>query len=431
MTFLSPPVIFLIVKPVHLIAPAVALLIAGILVGGQRQKISRLEGESNLLRKHIAAEKSRIGSGSAAREPVRPSKPESTGDEIDWMEAAEVFGEMRNSGGVGDMRAMMSFQSKLQKMDSDQLLAALDQLQMLELGDEERMMLESTLVGQLAQKDPELVLNRFSDRLGDEGSGMGWQLASALGVWAKKDRTAAIAWFDKEIAAGTFDSKSLDGRSHIRLNFESHLAAQLISTDPAAAEARIAALPADQRKDALGFGSHNLKEEDQLAYAKLARATLSEEEQHEVFAQQASRIAMVGGLEKAGAYLDRIGVTGQERIEAAEQVASGKLSSGAFQSKVTVDEIDSIREWLGSEAPGSVDKVTGEALGQIVRQRGSTSFPEAAAMMLKYHEQGGSDDLLIGFVEKNRHGGNREEAREIAEKITDPQKREEVLEKLK
>lgn len=421
------------VKPVHMIAPAIALAIAGAVVGSQRRTISRIENEIVLLKKHIAVEKGRIDGQAADTKAERPLKPGNADEAIDWAEVAGMFGEMKNRSGVGDMRKMMSFQSKLRKMDKEQLLAALDQIQALELGDDERMMLEAMLIGPLAEKDPELVLDRFSNRLGDDRNGMSWQLANALGEWAKKDQAAAIAWFDKEIAAGTFDSKSLDGKSQLRLNFETNLIAQLISTDPAAAAARIAALPPDQRKDALGsWQFRKLKDEEQAAYADLVRASLPEAERYEVFAQQASMIVSMGDYEKVGAYLDRIGATGEERLKAAEQAASGSIVNNSYNSKVTGEKIDSMREWLGTQAPGSVDRVTGETLGQIAGSGGNAKFPEAAAMALEYHEQGAGDDLLTGFIENSHSRGvEKEELRKMAGMISDPEKREEALEKLK
>ena len=170
MTFSSPAAIQKFVKPVHMIAPAIALAIAGAVVGTQQRTISRLENESVLLRKHIAEEKGRIDRRAADTKTSRPAKPEDADEAIDWVEVAGMFGEMKNGGGVGDMRKMMSFQSKLRKMDKQQLLAALDQIQALELDDDTRMTLENMLIGPLAEKDPELVLNRFSDRLGDRKS---------------------------------------------------------------------------------------------------------------------------------------------------------------------------------------------------------------------------------------------------------------------
>ena len=432
LTFACIPVISSVMRPVHWIAPAIALVIAGGLVGTQRQKISRLENESDVLRKHISAEKVRIEIERIAEVPARPVMTGRTDEAIDWVEIAAVFGEISRGGGVGDMRKMMSFQAKLQKMDKDQLLAALDRIQALELADDERMILETLLIGPLAQKDPELLLNRFSGRLDDEDSGIAWQLAAALGEWAKDDRAAASAWFDREIAAGTFDSKSLDGKSRIRLQFESNLMAQLISSDPTAVDARIAALPADHRKDALGgFAFQRLSGDDQAAYADLVRANLSEEEQHEIFGQQASMLAMTGDLEKVDAYLDGIGAAGEERIHAAERAAGSSLNRIAHRSKITEENIDSMREWLGSQAPDSVDRITGESLARIGMMGGGTNFPETAAMVMKYHEQGGGDDILTAFLENSRHRGDKDRAREIAERISDPEKRAEALEKLK
>jgi hypothetical protein len=432
LTFPSLPAIHSFVKPVYLIAPAIALIIAGGLVGNQRRAISQLENESVLLRKHITAEKSRADRQGDSSKPIRPVKPEAADDRIDWAETAEMFGQA-TAGGMGDMRRMMSFQSRLRKMDKDQLLAALDQIAALELGDDERMMLESMLIGPLAEKDPELLLERFSSRIGDERDGMSWQLANALGQWAKKDQAAAIAWFDKAIAGGTFDTKSLDGKSQVRLSFESNLINQLLASDPAAAAAgaRVAALPADQRREALGvYGFQNMKEEGQAAHAELVRTYLPEDERIQVFGQQASMIAMMGSLEKVSGYLDRIGATGEERIKAAEKAASGKITSLSHQAKVTEEEVDSMRKWLGTQAPDSVDRVTGVALGEIAGRGGDTKFPEAAAMVLKYHEKTGSDDLLSGFIRNSYYSGDKEELQKMAEKISDPKQRAEAFDKL-
>lgn len=418
-------------KPLHFLAPAVAMVVAGVMLGAQRQKISRLEQETVVLKKHIAAERSEIEIRQAA-EPTRPTKPEVAKDGIDWLEIASVFGEMHQGGGMGDMRKMMAFQSELQKMDKHELLAALDEIKALELGEDERMMLEAMLIGPLALKDPELLLNRFSDHLQDEHSAINWQLASALGEWAKKDQTAAIAWFDQAIADGTFDSKSLDGKSRMRTHFEANLISELVTTDPAAAQKRISALPADQRKDALsGYGFQVRNPKDQSAHADLVRANLSAEETYEVFGQQASMMAMMGGFERVDAYLDGIEAKGEERIKTAEKAAMSKITSSIHRSKVTEESFESMRAWLGTHAPESVERVTGQSLSEITMRGGNIKFSQAAEMVMKYHAQGGGDELLLGFLDGIHYTTEKAEARKIAEKISDPQMREQALENLK
>lgn len=422
-----------LMAPLHFLAPAVALVIAGAMLGVQRQKISRLEEVTVALKSQIAAERSHIQNQQTAQEPIPRKKPEPAKDGIDWQEIAGIFSEMRQGGGVGDMRKTMSFQSKLQKMDKDQLLAAIDEISALELGDDQRMMLEAMLIAPLALIDPELTLNRFSDRINDENFGIGWQLASAFGEWAKKDQAAAIAWFDKAIANGTFDSKSLNGRSRIRSYFETNLISRLISIDPALVKARLKALTPEQREQALsGFGFQSRKLADQAAHADLVRANLTAEKTYEVFGQQASMFAMMGGFEKVDAYLDGIGAEGEERIKTAEIAAVGKLTSGIQGSKLTEENIDTMRKWLATQAPGSVERVTGESLGKITMMNGNMNFSQAADMVLKYHAQGGGDELLTGFLEAIYYRSNKQEgARKIAEKISDPVKREQALENLK
>lgn len=420
------------VKPIHFIAPVIALAIAGAILGAQRNSISELEAGSTVLRQHIEAANSRPDSGQPASRSARSNQPGKEKDAIDWKEMAESFGDMQRTGGIKDMRKLMSFQRKIQAMDKDGLVAALDQIAALELDDLQKTMLENMVVGLLVQKDPELALARFAHRIGDDRTGMGWQLANALGEWAKKDQPAAIAWFDKEIAAGTFDSKSLDGKSQVRMSFEGGLVASLLGSDPKAAEARLATLPADQRKEVFdGFGFRQMKPDEYSAFADLARSQLSEKERMEVLGKQASTIAMTGNFKKVEDYMESIAATPEERVRSAEDAARGSILGKAFQSKITPGKIDTMREWLGTQAPGSVDKVTGETLGTVMNYGGTTKFSEASEMLLQYHAENGNDDLLTGFLEKAQARENKEEARAIAERISDPERRGKALESLK
>ncbi len=422
-------------KPKLLLPPALALAIAGGILGAQRQTISRLELESDVFSNFIASAENRPP---LVENPPTPSRPQKTAESaIDWEEMAEAFGEMSRTGGMKDMRTMMSLQSRLQKMSKEELVAALDEIAALDIDETQRTMLQTMLIGPLIQKDPEFALTRFSKNLGDEEMGMGWQLSSALGEWAKKDPAAATAWFDREIAAGTFDSKSLDGKNRMRTMFESSLVAMLISKDPAAAEARVAALPADQRKEALngfGFGMRQMKETDHAAFAALVRSQVTQKERIEIFGESASNAAMHGSLEDASKFLDNIAATPDERVKAAEKAALGRLQGKGFQSKVGTEDVDEMRTWLSTEAPGSVDRVTGESIGNLAsfggHSMGGMKFQEAADLALKYHESSGDDDVLTGFLDKAQTFQHTDEARELAGKISDPKKREEALEKL-
>ena len=420
-----------IVRPVHFIPPILALAIGGGLVGAQRNSITELEAERAVLRKHIEAAESRPEPTRPEPRPGRTNQPDTDKETIDWKEMAEAFAEMQRTGGVSDMRKLMSFQTRLQGMDENELAAALEEIAKLELGEMESMMLESMLVMPLIQKDPELALTRFSDRIGNETSALGMQLASALGEWAKKDVTAATAWFDREIAAGTFDSKSLDGKSSARASFEGSLINALLGTNPKAAEARVAAMPADQRKEIfLNGGLTEMGVKDHEAFASLVRSQIPEDERNLVFGNEASSIAMRGDLEKVGEFLDRIGASPVERNHSAAEAAKSSIRMSAFRTKITAEKIDSMRDWLGIQTPGAVEKITGEAIGGTVNLVGAMKFSDASEMVLKYHAESGSDDLLTGFLSEVHTFQNKAEARKVAEKISDPGKRAEALENL-
>jgi hypothetical protein len=418
-------------KPISFIPPVVALVIAGGWIGAQRQSISTLEKESDLLRKHIAARASGAGADSPPARSAAPGKEVKDKPPLDWKKIAAQFAEMQRSGGMGDMRTMMRFQQRLQAMTKEELVSALDEIAALDLPAESRAMLEQMLIGPLVQKDPELALTRFIDRIQDQQGGMSWQLSSALQEWAEKDPARASAWFDQQIAAGKFDSKSLDGKSRSRQQFEGALINVLLASNPDAAANRLGAIPEDQRSDVLSqYQFQQLKEEDQLAFAKLVRSQVPEGERANTLAQQASWMVSNDGYSKVTEYLNRIEATPAERAECAEEAAESKLRNYNGK-KVTREDLDAMREWVGSQAPEALGRTTGKALGNALQGNHKMEFSEAADLAVEYNQAGGNDEVLASFLESWPARQNKEQARALAEKIADGKRREEILKYLK
>lgn len=184
-------------KPLLLLPPVVALAIAGTWLSSQHRSISTLEQESAVLQKAISARSSSSQADSSTAKPPSANKAAKAKEPLDWKKISAQFAEMQGSDGTGDIRSMMKFQQRLQAMSKEELVAALDEIAALDLPKESRDALEEMLIGPLAQKDPELALTKFIDRI-QEGRGMkGWQLANAMQEWAKKDPSSAIAWFDQ------------------------------------------------------------------------------------------------------------------------------------------------------------------------------------------------------------------------------------------
>jgi hypothetical protein len=258
--------------------------------------------KSAVLQKAITSRQSNAATDPQSADPATAAKAPKDQEPIDWKKVAGQFAEMRSRGGMTDMQSMMKLQRRLQAMSKDEIGAA------FETPAEAREMLEQMLISQLAEKDPEFTLKKFVDRLQERDGSMSWSLANAMQAWARKDPARAIAWFDQQIAAGKFDSKALDGKSQPRLNFEGSLINLLLDSDPSAAGSRLAALPQDQRHEALQSGfNHPLTAENEAAFAKLVRDHIPAEEQARTLAEKTS--SLVRGdqsYKRVTEFLDRI-----------------------------------------------------------------------------------------------------------------------------
>jgi hypothetical protein len=414
----------------NLIPPLLALALVGAWLGTRRQAISSIERDSSVLRERIQARASGASADSLEARPDAPGKSTKSQDAIDWKKVAASFAEMRSGNGMQDMRASIRLQNRLQNFTKEQLVSALDEIAALDLSDADRDQLEQMLIRPLLEKDPEFTLNRFIDRVQGEHSSVGWQLSHGLQKWVEKDAGAAIAWFDAQIAAGKFDSKSLDGKSQSRIQFEGSVISSLLASDAPAAWDRLGALPEDQRAEALSrFQFTSVKEEDQLAFADLVRDKIPAHEQGSVLARQATQIAATADYDKVSDYFSRIKATPEERAACAEEAAEVKMRNYS-QKKPTREDFETMRAWLSSEAPEAKDRITGEILGNAMQGGKKMEFSEASELAIHYHESSGNDEVLGAFLESWPARNHKTEARALAEKISDETLRKEILKRL-
>lgn len=389
----------------------VAVARSAMMGGGERIKI--LEARGTLPAKTGAAP-----SGSRATD--------------DWKRISERLLAMQSSDGISDLREALEIQQKISNMSRDEIIAALDEISGLDLKPEARALLEESLVGPLVEMDPEYALKTYASRIPKDDDGIGWQLSSALETWARKDASSASAWFDQQIAAGLFESKTLDGRSQTRIEFEAAMTGVLLPKDPQQAGRRIAELPEDQRREALEqIDFTGLSPSAQAAYASLVRQLVPEDERAGSFSHVVSQLVPEGGYEKVAGFLDRIRATPDERAVSATEAANARIGEISGNRVITRDDVDAMRTWLEQQAPGTADAVTGEALANAAQEGGEFGFEDASKLALEYHESTGNDEVLVAFLESYAARSNLDEALPLAEKIKDPNLREKVLARLK
>jgi hypothetical protein len=408
-------------KPALLLPPFLALVAAGLWIGSQRRSISALELESEALRGRLevarqvpagaAADPSFTGQRNSKSKALRP------GSKVDWKKMAATQAAMK-SGGGGDMRAMVALQKTLLAMSAEELLAGLDEIAALELSDDAKRQLEGTLIGVLANKDPQAALERFADRIGGADGGLTWQLSSAFQSWSAKDATAAAAWMDRQVEAGTFDNKRLDGQHDPRIRFEAGLIQSLAARDPAEAARRLASLPEDQRDEVFTNPFHfRIRPGTEKAVADLIRTQVAADDRLSTLGRSSAPLVKEG-YGKVGEFLGAIDASAEERAAVVGEALRARFKG---QDEMTTS-VEETRAWILAQAPADAERLSGEALAHLSEW---LEFPEMAKEALKYQQASGNDDALVAFL-KNAPNESRFEILDLAGKISDPVKRAEV-----
>lgn len=413
-------------KPVLCLPPAAALAIVGIWLGSQHRSIHALEEETRLLRGHLAAARHSEAADPSLVTARNGGKRTGNPDAIDWKALAAT---MAKGGGISNSQGM-SLRKKFKAMSGPELRAALDEIAALGLGANARDQLESWIFVAIRQKDPQLLMEHFIDRINHSQSYLSWELPNSFQQWVGKDPAAATAWFDQAIAAGKFESRSLDGGIKTRLDFEARLLPALLATDPGAVKQRLAALPETQRGDVFRQGGYmDLPPGSEKAFADLVREHVPEYKR--VFAfSSATRTMMLhqGGYGEVGKFLDTIEASPEERRKIAAKTADDQMQDLGGRNALDVAAVIEMRQWLAKESPGELETMTGRALARV----GGVALPfeERLKLIEEYHAQSGSDELLIGFLNGNQTSKNREAALALAAKISDATKRAETIKKL-
>jgi hypothetical protein len=417
-------------KPTVFIPPAIALILVGTWVVPQRRSMAVLETECARLRSTIVAAESPSA--------TRPDPLEKRRKTIEWTRLGTQFqSNPMGSGGsilvvMPDTREAMRFHQRMNAMSTAEIIAALDEIAALDLPPTVRENLEWTLLDSMARKDPAAALGVLERRGMIKSPLYEFLISGTLKAWAHKDTAAAISWFDEQIAAGTFDSKALDGVSSSRHSLESAFIRILLGSLPETAARRLAALPEDQRGDVMHmYDMSMVPEEIQVAHADLIRAQVPAKDQAETIASQMTNLVKRGDYSAATAYLDRIAATPAERAASAMIAIRDMNPISSDTGKLSREDFDALRDWVGSQSPESVDKLTAKALGDGANGDHKIKFAAAADLAVEYSAQSGNDEVLAGFLTSNAARRNKAFARELAAKITDANRRAEVLNFLK
>jgi len=417
------------VKPIHLLPPAMALLIVGAGMGYTRLGLDRLEAENVVLQKHAAT----VIRAEETPEELFPKAVHSRKVQLgisegkwDWEAVAALVIGRRN--GNGDSRALAEFQKRVAAMNEEELLAAIEEILALDLPGETRQYLLWEFMNPLEEKNPELALRRLFGRLGDGSFSNAWT------EWLQKDLGAATAWFDEQIAAGKTEGKRLDGSDASRIQFEGQLIYQLFTSDPAAAMKRLEALPADLveivcRRFCIG----GVNVSAQKTLADFYRSRFGEKECGEMVAGGMLKATDNDSFSSASAYLERIAASPAEKSASVSRVIERWSDEASFNGNVSVEKIEKLRKWVNEQSPDLSKNLIGEVITQMTRENGqsSMSLEQVLEIVSHYQAQEGGNEMLADTLEKGRLSNSRKSYLvALAGLLPDGEQRQNILKKL-
>ncbi len=409
-----------------IVPPLAALLVAAGLLIFQSRALSSIRSRTEMLTREMAGE-----ANSLSHAVHRPSVKTS----VSWRRLGDLIAGQRDPG-IFAKRELLRADAEIRSMTPTELLAALAEVAALDLDILARGQLDAKLIAALGEIDPPAALAYLAGANNHAGLPYAMQIGILAG-WSKTDLPAATRWLDAEIASGTLDDKSLDGRNYRRFRLEGGLLSALVESDLAAASARLTAIKEKHRADVLSeliscLAHRGISPGDSalVGYASLVREMLPPAAQTSAIVNPISTLARQDGYQQIDRYFENSAATPAERTAGVATAMATKFEALVWHNRINPTEIDAVRQWAGIHSPETVDDATANALGSISRN-GADAFNRAADLALHYHKITGNDLILDQFLWAGYSSENKARILSLAEKITNPAQRAKTLERFR
>jgi len=419
-------------NPRSLSWPDLSLLLA--VAGGlgffllQHRSAGQMEEENARLSQRIEAWEKRVES-SAEEENSGPSAKALAKSGPSGMAKLAAILRNADNGNPAAFRESLMLESQFRTLDVASLERMIADARAADLSEEDREHIVGKLLEVLVEKDPvrafAVIEEGFTGKTPRE---IQQQLSKRSGLfekWILRDGPQALAWLDRQIAAGLFESRSLAGTSTVRQEYESLIFLR------AKDGSRIAALdPLDRLPTLQSWRFQSLKPEEQAAFANVARTSgLKPSEVAEALKPLLNRAMGSGDLAGADAFFERVSPTPEELPLLSEAAAgTAMFALGKMADQLTGDEVPAIRAWLTDKSAGG-DAYIGSMIGKGYSNGWDSS--QIFTTLDRLQKDQPSDELISNFLisasQGNKQKLDRATALELANRISDPQKRANAL----
>lgn len=401
----------------HFIAPALALAGSGFWLSSQNETMQELIEKTRIIRERVVV--SEEASSEAATYFGSPKNNQAQDEftladgSLDWKLIAEMMAESQGSNGMPtNMKAILKLQQKMMEFTEEELINGLEKIDALELDPENVAMIKQVLLSQLAEKNPKAALAALDDPVTNQSNMLFWVQAQILGNVAKDDPAAAIAWMDKNIAAGKLNSTTLNQHQDLRLRLEGSLINQLISSDYSLAKSRLEGFSDDDKLHLLSSNYHRFKGDAAENFIKLARESLPSDKASQAITSAIGNqhIRDLSDISKA---IKDVPISEDEKSKIAAQLISNYSLNNESESK-----FNDIYEWVKTEVPGKESDFVADALnsGHNRWNNPQANFEKA----LSVAESLGDPEILTSFITKFSSNGNENVINTQVQQFKDP-----------
>lgn len=399
----------------------------------QQRSAATLEAENSNLSQRIAAWEKRDNAGDEETKSGPIAKAFGKSGPSGMTNLAAILRGAR-SGNPVQVRDLLLLENHWRSLEAATLEAMIADARAADLSGEDRDAILDKLLEALVEKDPARAFAVIEEGFaGKTPREIQQQLSKRSGLfekWIQRDGPQALAWLDRQIAAGLFDSRSLAGTSNVRQEYESLIYQKTKDGT------RIASLdPLDRLPTLQSWRLRDLPLEDQIVLAKVARTSgLKPSEVAEVMKPFLNKAMESGDLAGADAFFEQINPTPEELPRLSEAAAGQAMFSlGKRADQLTGEEVPAIRSWLADKSSEG-DAYIGSMIG-----KGFSNGWDAGqiyATMDRLQKDQPSDDLLYRFMLDATQEDHKQKldpviALDFANRITDPQKRADVLRTIK
>jgi hypothetical protein len=440
-------------KGKHYVPPLAALIIATVWLTYLRTSISALEQDNLSLETKIEKYRSATvlrserASTEAMRSRVKRERKSSDTESKpsgDWVSTSRDWNAIvlfNNNEGVrfNLTAACRRLEALASEMSGDELATAYTQMASLPVDAPFRNYLESIMLIELKEKNPEFAFSQLLAKCQNEDKGP-IQMGD-FDEWLAKDPAAAATWYESQVAANVFD-KTLDGKTPNMVPFEAAFMMSLLASDPAAAEQRMSNIPPDLRGKLVDY-VWDVPKENSKAFLDLLRKSMPVEEYMAILKNNSLteynfRFDSETDPKDVQKNLDNLGITPEERSILLTQHFTEIAKYRTMGDKLGMpsrEKFDENRARIQAIDPSSADRATGFALQSYLAESkttGAQDFVEKIAT--DYHGSGAGDEIMVPLIEASANGSipfPKDRARVMAGKITDGRLREEMLDKLK